>query len=91
MASLTSAQRAAIQARIDTATAQLAIANATYTRLLAQDAEEYRFDSGEGSQRAIKRKLTEVKGQIDALQSDIDRLNAQLSNIGLMTINLRRS
>jgi predicted nucleic acid-binding Zn-ribbon protein len=91
MALLTAAQRAAIQARIDTATAQLAIANATYTTLLGQDTEEYKFNSGEGAQWAVKRKLSEVEKQITRLEARIDALNRQLSDTGLVNITLRRS
>jgi hypothetical protein len=80
-----------INARIAAKTAQLAIANATYLKLLAQDTEEYRFNSGEGAQWATKRKIKEVSDQIALLESQIDDLNSQLnSGGGLVSFVLRR-
>jgi hypothetical protein len=88
---LSAAERARIQALIAQKTAQLTIANATYSKLLAQDTEEYRFNSGEAQQWAIKRKTKELGDQIESLESQIDRLNARLNGGGgLVSVVLRR-
>jgi len=88
---LSAAETARIQALIDQKTAQLVIANATYSKLLAQDTEEYRFNSGEAQQWAIKRKIKELGDQIESLEAQIDRLNARLnSGGGLVSVVLRR-
>lgn len=81
---------ARIQALIDTKVAQLAIANTTYNKLLAQPVEEYRFDSNEGSQRARRMKINDMKTQIDSLEAEIERLERRLKVGGLVSIVTRR-
>lgn len=90
MSWLSTSERARIQALIDTKTDQLAIANATYTAILANEIEEYRFDSNEGSQRARRYKMTELKTQIDSLEAEIERLNRRLRSGGVVNVVLRR-
>lgn len=90
MAYTSAAEIARIEALIATKITQLALANTTYSKLLAKDIEEYRFDSNEGSQRARRVKLKEFKDQIDSLQSEIDTLNRRLRAGGLNSIVLRR-
>lgn len=90
MSYLSTTERARIRALIDTKTAQLVIANATYTKLLAQDIEEYRFDSNEGSQRARRVKINDLKTQIDSLEAEIERLTRRLKSGGLVNVVLRR-
>ena len=62
----------------------------TYDELISDGTESYRFDSGDGSQQAKKRKLAEVKSQIDQLESEIDSLCRRLAGKGLTNIALRR-
>lgn len=81
---------AEIQAAITRKTAQLELANTTYEALLAKQIEEYRFDSNEGSQRARRIKLSEIKAQIDSLEGEIDRLRRRLNQGGLTNVVLRR-
>lgn len=70
--------------------AQLETANITYEELLADGTESYKFDSGDGSQSAKKRKLQELKEQIDELESDISTIERRLSGRGLTNVGLRR-
>lgn len=90
MAYTSAAEITRIQALITTKQDQLAIANATYTKLLGKDIEEYRFDSNEGSQRARRVKLNEFKDQIDSLEAEIERLARRLKAGGIVNIVLRR-
>lgn len=90
MSCLSSAEIAAIRAQIVIKQAQLDAANATYLSLLGQEVEEYRFDSNEGSQRTMRRKLEAFEKQISWLQSQIDNLNRKLNSTGLVSVNLRR-
>jgi anaerobic ribonucleoside-triphosphate reductase len=88
---LSESERARLTARIAQKTAQLVIANATYEKLLAQDTQEYRFNSGEAAQSAVKRRIGELADQIDNLEAQIDRDNARLNSAaGLTTLVLRR-
>lgn len=90
MSYLSPAEKARIEALIVTKQDQLALANATYSKLLAKDIEEYRFDSNEGSQRARRVKLSEFKTQIDSLEAEIERLGRRLRQGGLVSVTLRR-
>lgn len=58
--------------------ASLAIAEAAYDEALAQRAESYNFNSGEGSQAATRRKLSALKDQVDELTAEIERIDRRL-------------
>lgn len=90
MSYLRPAEITRINGWIDLKTAQLVIANATYTRLLSNDIEEYNFNSGEGAQRARRVKINDLKTQIDSLEAEIERLTRRLRAGGLTNIVLRR-
>jgi len=90
MSYLSAAEIARIEALIATKVAQLALANETYNKLLANDIEEYRFDSNEGSQRAKRLDITKMKAQIDSLEAEIERLNRRLKAGGIVNIVMRR-
>ena len=70
--------------------ASLALAEATYNDLLNTGVESYRFNSTEGEQQAKRRKLNEIKRQIDELTSEIDSLQRKLNGGGLVNLGLRR-
>ena len=90
MSCLNPNKRERLQARIDQKETQLAIANTTYQKLLAEDIEEYRFDSNEGAQRARQVKLSEMRNAIEALEAEIDLLYRRLDCGGVTTMSLRR-
>jgi chromosome segregation ATPase len=87
---LSSAQRAIILAQIAEKEAQLELANSTYSSLLEKEVNEYRFDSNEGSQKAIRIKLKEIQEQIEWLEASLDNLYRRLNSTGLLNFNLRR-
>jgi len=90
MSYLSAAEIARIEALIATKETQLALANATYEKLLANDIEEYRFDSNEGSQRARRMKINDMKDQIDSLEAAIEQLSRRLKVGGIVHIVPRR-
>jgi uncharacterized small protein (DUF1192 family) len=90
MSYLSPEDRARILAEIATKESQLDLANATYSKLLQKDIEEYRFDSNEGSQRARRIKLSELRAAIASLESEIERLYRRLKQGGLVSVTLRR-
>ncbi len=74
-------------ARVQTALAAL---YETYTDLAARGVESYLFDSGEGSQRSTRRKLSEIHNQIAQLEATEEHLLNELSGVGLVSTQLRR-
>jgi uncharacterized small protein (DUF1192 family) len=83
--------RARIEAQINTKTAQLAAANASYTAALTNsEIQTYTFDSGEGKQSTTRRKPAEIAAAIRILESEIDRLQRRLDGTSIVNLNLRR-
>jgi len=70
--------------------ASLVIAEASYDELLANNVEMYRFDSTEGEQTTRRRKLQDIKNQVDSLQAEIDNIRRRLNGKGIVNMNLRR-
>lgn len=73
--------------RIDT---QLGIAYDTYEKLLAEDNQSYRFDSGEGSQQTRKRNPEDIKKQIESLESEAEKIRRRLKGLGLVGMSVNR-
>ncbi len=89
MAYLTSARIARIEARITAKEAALALADTAYQAALVE-VEEYRFDSGEGSQKVRNRQLAEFQKNINILEREIEHLYRKLQGFGITTVSLRR-
>jgi predicted negative regulator of RcsB-dependent stress response len=77
--------------------AQLAQIQAALTSLYTQLGEQavssvqsYQFDSGDGSQRTTRRKLSEIQDQIERLEATEDHLINELYNMGLTSVQVRR-
>lgn len=88
---LPAATRAEIEAEIARIDAALAVLDAAYLSAVTNsEVEEYRFDSGDGSQKAIRRKPAEIREERDALSAQKDRLERRLSNSGSVNFQLRR-
>jgi hypothetical protein len=91
MACLSSSERSAILAQIETKREQLEIANNTFRQLLSNQNQEYRFNSGEGSQRATRVKIKDMQDVISAIESEIDALLRRLCSGGVKALRLRRN
>ena len=89
MSCLTAATIASLQDRITTLQTRLAIADLAYDAALTE-IEEYRFDSGVGSQRVRYRKLEELQKAIDSIDSRINSLQRRLTGKGISNMSLRR-
>lgn len=63
---------------------------ATYEKAIESGVESYSFSSGEGSQTTKNRKLSELKKQIESLESEIEQLVARLKQNGVVSLTLRR-
>lgn len=64
-----------------------------YDQLIEQSAssvQSYQFDSGDGSQRTSRRKLSEIQDQIERLEATEAHIFNELYNMGLTSIQLRR-
>ena len=68
--------------------AELAVINSAL--LNTTDIEEYRFDSGDGSQRVKYRSLKEMTDRKDYLIRQIDFLNRKINGCVLTRLDLRR-
>jgi len=86
-----SSTKTELKAKLAKKKASLIIAETTYDELLAGGNESYRFDSSEGSQSTKKRKLQEVKDQIDSLESEIEGICRRLNGSGLTRVSLKRN
>lgn len=75
-----------LRAQLERVQAQLAILYTTYQSLIATENESYATDTGEGSHRTQRRKLAEVRSEIDALESKEARLISQLTGTGVSTM-----
>lgn len=92
MVCLSTAARAAIIAEIAEIDEMLAVIKPVYkAALLNGEVQEYRFDSGDGSQKTIRRSLAELKQQWDELKSERNRLNSQLNGGNNVSMAFRRN
>lgn len=91
MACLTSSKRAAYQADLDKVNELIAKALTSYERALEnQDVEEYRFNSGEGSQMTKQADIKKLWANLESLYSRRDWLERRLNGKGVVNLNMRR-
>ena len=91
MSRLNPVYRAKIIERIETKEAQLDTLNETYQEALETGKlEEFRFDSGEGSQRVMYRSIKELTDVIANLEAQINLLYRELNGGSMVVMNLRR-
>lgn len=79
-----------LRATLATKEALLVSAYATYSTLITENIESYKFDSNEGAQQARHLQIDKLKDQIDSLESEIDSLYRRLCGRGIVNLNLRR-
>ena len=91
MGCLTASQVAAIKAEIVKLDAFIEAAETAYLSALGNsEISTYRFDSGDGSQRADRRSPKAIREEIEALQSSRDRLARKLLGTSNVNMSLRR-
>lgn len=90
MACISATKKAFYQSRITALTAQLEAAETAAASGFSTDIKEYRFDSGEGSQRVEYRSHEELTRTIDWCIARIAHYQKLLAGKGLVSMNLRR-
>ncbi len=91
MGCLTTTQVSVIKAEIAVINTQIAAFETAYLASAGNsEIEEYRFNSGEGNQTAIRRSPSEIRVEIEALKSRRLRLQRQLDGTSNVNLNLRR-
>ncbi len=91
MACLTSAQRARLQARLAIIQDHIAKAEESFGKALeSMDVEEYRFNSGEGSQMARQADIKKLNDVLESLYAQEDSVIRKLEGRGIVNMNLRR-
>jgi hypothetical protein len=91
MGCLSPSQIAGIKAEISILDEQITAAQAAYLSSLGNaEIETYRFDSGDGSQRADRRNPATIRKEIEALKSSRARLSRELNGTSNVNMNLRR-
>ena len=83
-------RKARIIAKIKQIRAMIDALDATYLALSASLIDSYKFDSGEGSQQTSRKKLNEVRMEIDALEAKEQHYINELYGMGIINMNLRR-
>ena len=84
MLTLSSSTRARLQARITALDAQITALETAIESAMAKDIEEYSFNSGDGSQRAVNRKLEDMQTSVDRLYRMREYLHNRLRGRGIM-------
>ena len=84
------ARKSRLRAQLAKVQAALASLYDQLTEQSASSVQSYQFDSGDGSQRTTRRKLSEIQDQIERLEATEEHLINELYNMGLTSIQLRR-
>lgn len=88
---LSAVKIAEIEAEIARCDVYLVALDTAYTSAIGNsEIEKYRFDSGDGSQSAERRKPSEIREEMSAIQAKRDRLVRQLTGSGAVILRLRR-
>jgi multidrug resistance efflux pump len=81
---------ARLRAQLARVRAAIAALDATYLQLATSLADSYKFDSGEGSQSTNRKKLEDVRTQIDVLEAQEAHIINELYGMGVVNMRLRR-
>lgn len=91
MGCLTAAQKTEIEDKIEKLNTLIDAAEvALLASITNSEVEEYRFDSGDGSQKAIRRDPNQIEKLIQNLTSRRDRLIRELAGTLNVVMNFRR-
>ena len=85
-----STKRARWRSRLAKLEAQLVLIDTTYDELATKPYDQYRFDTGEGSQHVRNKSLAELAKEQTRLQAEIDRLNNLICGSGITRISVNR-
>ncbi len=89
MATLSATQRTELETRKARLVTQLASLNDALENA-STEVDQYRFDSGEGSQQMKYRGLDEIQAAIDRTETKIRWIDERLAGAGLVNISLVR-
>jgi len=84
------ARKSRLRAQLAKVQAALASLYDQLTEQSASSVQSYQFDSGDGSQRTTRRKLSEIQDQIERLEATEEHLINELYNMGLISVHVRR-
>lgn len=90
MPHFTTQTREILVARIESISRQIANAHATLERLLAQEIESYRLDTGEGSQQAKRASTDHLDKLIARLETRAEHYRQRLAGLGVTAMTVRR-
>jgi hypothetical protein len=91
MAVLTSEEKTRLETELATCEAQLTALQTSITNAMTKaDVEEYRFDSGVGSQRVKNREIKELLMSQDWLERRCEQIRQRLAGKGVVNSNMRR-
>ena len=83
-------RKSRLRAQLAKVQAALASLYEQLTEQSASSVQSYQFDSGDGSQRTTRRKLSEIQDQIERLEATEEHLINELYNMGLTSVQVRR-
>ena len=83
-------RKSRLRAQLTKVQAALASLYEQLTEQSASSVQSYQFDSGDGSQRTTRRKLSEIQDQIEKLEATENWIISELYNMGLIVTQLRR-
>ncbi len=83
-------RKARLQTQLARVQASLTSLYSTLADAATSQTQSYMFDSGEGSQRTTRRKLSDIQDMIDRLTATENHLINELSNMGLVNVRVRR-
>ena len=85
-----SLRRARLRSQLTAIQTQITNLNTAYSEALASGVESYSFDSGEGSQRTTRRKLSDFDDIMRRLEARENHIINELHGMGVVNIKLRR-
>lgn len=88
--SYVTSRRARLRLQLSRVQAALATLYANLSELSTSSVQSYDFESGDGRQRATRRSLKDIQDQIERLEATEEHLINELSNMGLISVALRR-